>query len=153
MLNSKWNEQMGVARRGTSLGKKKRLSREGRKGQVENCSLGSLKAAGPGLKLDPHLGRARDIETNCKRRRARVLSPALKGPPQEVLILPVADTPHQQLRGEKPSFRLSGGERCWKSGPPSSSEGGLISKPPHGRKDKNVSKKEGCLLSFHLGID
>lgn len=31
----------------------KRLWREGRKGQVENCSLGSLKAAGPGLKLDP----------------------------------------------------------------------------------------------------
>lgn len=33
---------------------KKRLSREGRKGQVrDNCSLGSLKAAGPGLKLEP----------------------------------------------------------------------------------------------------
>ena len=75
------------------------------------------------LEAWPHLGRARDIEKNLKRERKRLLSPTLKGPPHEVLVLPRADTPHQQLQ-KKPSFKLRGGGRQRKSGPPSSSEGG-----------------------------
>lgn len=125
-------------------GRRKGCWGRGGKGRWTRAALWGLwKQQVPAASLTPFRMSERHWEElgGGERERERLLSPALKGPPQEVLILPRADTPHQQQRKsrKKSSFKMSGGE--WED-PHPPLRGVLISKLSLSGMERNVSKKE-----------